>query len=293
MLKALAVLSLLLASAAGPVRVYGERSTVGFAITLTITADNHNSGRFVLQAQTQPGAVCAASILYSGFTTMNTVGGQQVAKFDGTVTWIWEPIRSAVVAVACSWNAQIKQAIGEFELSSQRPAATPTQTTSGPIAISFGDGIHKVGFDVIAGTYRTVGQDGCYWARVSDLSGNESAIVTNDNAVGPAIVTISPRDAGFISQGCGIWKRIPLPKAGGSGGKTHFGDGTYRFGVDVTYGTYHSAGMDGCYFATLSGFNGTDDDIVANDNASGPVTLTLQAPLVGVVSSGCGMWSKI
>ena len=71
---------------------------------------------------------------------------------------------------------------------------------------SFGDGTWRVGFDIEPGTYRTSGTDSCYWARLSNFTGSND-ILANDNARGPAIVTILRGDAGFISRRCGTWTR--------------------------------------------------------------------------------------
>lgn len=95
-------------------------------------------------------------------------------------------------------------------------AATPVTTTPPTTkpkpkpqepASSFDDGIWRVGKDIRPSTYRTSGSDGCYWARLRNLSGEFDAIIANGNPSGPAVVTISPRDVGFESQGCGTWHR--------------------------------------------------------------------------------------
>lgn len=158
---------------------------------------------------------------------------------------------------------------------------------------TFGDGTYGVGIDIRPGTYRTLGGDNCYWDRSRDLGGATSAIIANDNAAGPAIVSIAPTDAGFKTNACGIWRSIPAPHAGGSGGKASFGDGTWRVGIDVKPGTYHTDGGDGCYYEQLSGFSGGLNDIIANDNPSGPVTLTIESTQLGFKSKGCGTWRRL
>ena len=79
--------------------------------------------------------------------------------------------------------------------------------TSGPQATSFSHGVFAVGIDIAPGTYSTAGASGCYWARLSDFTGNLSGIIANGNPSGPATVTIAASDAGFKSQGCGTWTR--------------------------------------------------------------------------------------
>lgn len=79
-------------------------------------------------------------------------------------------------------------------------------TLPGNARSTFGDGTWRVGIDIEPGTYRTAGTDSCYWARLSNFTGNND-IIANDNARGPAIVTILASDAGFISRRCGTWTK--------------------------------------------------------------------------------------
>jgi hypothetical protein len=70
------------------------------------------------------------------------------------------------------------------------------------------DGTYLVNKEVMPGTYRNSGASGCYWERLSGLSGTSSDIVANDNASGPAIVTIDPSDVAFSTKRCGEWDKI-------------------------------------------------------------------------------------
>jgi hypothetical protein len=69
------------------------------------------------------------------------------------------------------------------------------------------EGTVIVGTDILAGTYRNSGGEGCYWARVRGFSGALSEIVANDNVNGRTLVTIKSTDKGFTSHGCGTWTR--------------------------------------------------------------------------------------
>lgn len=73
-----------------------------------------------------------------------------------------------------------------------------------------GDGTFLVGTDVEPGTYRSSGGDsyGCYYARLSDTTGNFDAIITNGIGDGQSIVTIEPTDAAFETSGCGTWEKV-------------------------------------------------------------------------------------
>lgn len=90
--------------------------------------------------------------------------------------------------------------------AAEAPAAlAPDPATQGPKA-TFTDGTHLVGADIAPGTYRAPGSPTCYYARLSDLSGEFSAIVSNGNGVGP-IITIAESDAAFTSRSCGQWQQ--------------------------------------------------------------------------------------
>ena len=54
-----------------------------------------------------------------------------------------------------------------------------------------------------------------------------------------------------------------------------FGDGTWAVGTDLEPGTYASAGGDSCYWARLSGFGGTIDDILAGYRGSARSIVTI------------------
>ncbi|MFJ9250345.1 hypothetical protein [Streptomyces sp. NPDC101776] len=73
-----------------------------------------------------------------------------------------------------------------------------------------GDGTFLVGKDIQAGTYRSKGKNkyGCYWARLSDTTGEGDAIIANGNAEGPAIVKVSAGDRAFQTTDCKPWKKI-------------------------------------------------------------------------------------
>ena len=64
------------------------------------------------------------------------------------------------------------------------------------------DGIWLVGADVDPGTYRSTGGDDCYWARLSDTTGE--GIITNGLGANQ-VVTIVASDTAFETVGCGEW----------------------------------------------------------------------------------------
>ncbi len=100
--------------------------------------------------------------------------------------------------------------------------ATTTQTTNAGSASSGddasadgipGDGTYDVGSDIKPGTYRSQGPQGglitsCYWARLSNTSGEVKDIIANDSTSGQTTVTIAPTDKAFTTTGCKPWKKI-------------------------------------------------------------------------------------
>src|SRR6266480_2077471 len=75
----------------------------------------------------------------------------------------------------------------------------------------------------------------------------------------------------------------------------HFGDGTYRVGTgsgSVRPGTYRARGGSGCYWERLRNFSGGVNSILANDNAIGPVVVTILRSDRGFSSHDCGGWTS-
>ena len=90
---------------------------------------------------------------------------------------------------------------GVAEVTSQQAAAAAA-TEAAERSAAVGPGILAVGTDIQPGTYRaeTAGTDpldGCYWARLSNLSGDFEAIITNNNFTGVATVEIQASDVAF------------------------------------------------------------------------------------------------
>jgi hypothetical protein len=74
-----------------------------------------------------------------------------------------------------------------------------------PLLSSIPQGKWVVGVHIEAGTYQAEGGDGCYWERLSGVSGEFDDLIANDLPGGSAIVEISSSDYAFNSSGCGEW----------------------------------------------------------------------------------------
>ena len=68
-------------------------------------------------------------------------------------------------------------------------------------------------------------------------------------------------------------------------------DGTYRVGVDIVAGVYHTDGGEFCYWERKSGLGGSFDEIIANGiTQDGPVTVAIGPSDVAFETQGCGTW---
>lgn len=88
------------------------------------------------------------------------------------------------------------------------PTPATTFTAAGP-KTTFGNGTHRVGIDIAAGTYIAPGGNGCYWERQSVFGGSGSgAIIANElSRGGQVVVTIEASDKGFKTTSCGTWTK--------------------------------------------------------------------------------------
>jgi len=183
-------------------------------------------------------------------------------------------------------------------ITARRTGYTPVTRTSaasatilGPAATLSGDGMYRVGVSLGAGTYVAPGGDGCYWERRSYAGSDLDGIIANDLSFGGRrIVTISSSDAYFVTEDCGSWTR--LAKLGTP--STSFGQGAQRVNIHIQPGLYKAPGGDGCYWATLSGFGGTLDEIIDNDiSFGGAQYVQIESGFVGFDSADCGTWVRL
>ncbi len=176
--------------------------------------------------------------------------------------------------------------------TTEPPTTTIPPTTLPPIP-SFGSGVQLVGQDVQPGVYATPGADsfGCYFERLSGLSGELDDIIANGNSEGPVIVEILPTDVAFSSSGCERWSAF----LGGTPVET-FTDGDWAVNQQVAPGRWSAEGDPdgfGCYWERASGFTHTFEEIIANDNTDGRAVVDISPTDVRFTSSGCGTWTRI
>ncbi len=84
-----------------------------------------------------------------------------------------------------------------FRLDETSAAQAAPASSSSKAGLAFSDGTGRVGVDIPAGTYRSLGRGTCYWKRLRGFGGTVSEIIANDYSYGPKVVTIAGTDAGF------------------------------------------------------------------------------------------------
>jgi len=152
----------------------------------------------------------------------------------------------------------------------ETPTTNPTPTQENTDVIK--PGTYIVGTDIQPGIY--VGNAGfdllgsCYWARLSNLSGNDN-INANDNAEGLFYLEVLPTDIALETR-CDITPIDKVPQRGEF--LTKLPSGIYIIGRDIEPGIFKGeAGADfleSCYWARLSNVSGINN-ILANNNATG------------------------
>ncbi len=181
-------------------------------------------------------------------------------------TLLTPTIEGEVQASATEGEAQASAVENEASLPTSTPAPTPTEEVEGLVT----EGTHLVGTDIEPGIYAGLageGMDTCYWARLSNLTGQDD-ILANANAEGLYYVEVLPTDAALNTR-CEL---LPLDKVPTQEVSSDaISAGTYLVGRDIEAGIYvglAGEGIDTCYWARLSNLTG-QDDILANENAEG------------------------
>ena len=170
------------------------------------------------------------------------------------------------------------------------PRLTPQLTPRPTPSIAFADGTHVIGEDIEPGTYRTVDYtDNCYWVRFAGFDNGLQDWIASVIGPGYHVVTIGPEDAGFDSDGCGGWTADLAPVTTAD---TGIGEGTYIVRVDMAPGRWQASSGANCYWARLSGFGGTDAEVIEQDLAADAIApvVTIGETDAGFTSNGCGEW---
>ena len=173
--------------------------------------------------------------------------------------------------------------------------ATPTESNR---VKNFSRGTWAVDVEIDPGTYSAVIPLGsvCFWSRLSSFSGEPSAFVVSESSIGHSVMTVRGFDAGFYSDGCGIWNAVSeFATVVESDLLTIFDDGVYIVNRDVRSGTYIAGGTDDetCFWSRLTGFDGDDFNRINVYASAGQAVATILDSDVGFRSFGCGTWRML
>lgn len=178
---------------------------------------------------------------------------------------------------------------------------------------SFGGGQWIVGDEVLPGRYFTDPDSGCFWQRRSGFSighlANRAALLPftsppdHDYIAGrelrfdsaQEIVDIHASDAAFRSRSeCGEWRTEP-PHVGT---QEQIRPGTWLVGDQIAPGTYRADAKYLCYWARVSGFGASQENVVDEGlvelDAGVELTVTIQVSDAGFFTDDeCGSWTRV
>jgi hypothetical protein len=132
------------------------------------------------------------------------IGGAVGSSGDGTTT-AGPATTTTVTATATATKTVLEESEPTEEPTTQAPK--PTKKAAPSIATTMEDGTYEIGVDAKAGRYKTIAEDGCYWERDKDDSGEFDSIIANDNVSDGARASVTVKKGEFFqSEGCGTWK---------------------------------------------------------------------------------------
>ena len=169
--------------------------------------------------------------------------------------------------------------------------SAPVKLPLWPVTVLRGDGVYRVGTQIKPGLYKATGTGAeCYWARLSGFGDRRQ--VTRGNYLGPArtYVQINAGDVGFESYGCGSWTTVTPT---GPRATRITADGIYRVGIDILPGQHFgSSSHDGCYLASLTGYNGLLSDIEQYFYGNAKVVITIESSMTALEVRNCGTLTR-
>ncbi len=155
-----------------------------------------------------------AIIVVSVIATNGSGTTDTASTGDGAPSTATAAAAAPSVASSTSDEPETSSSAVTTQRSSKAPETTKSQQTSAKVPApdkgadltGFEDGTFLVGSTVKPGTYRNgEGTSSCYWARLSGTTSTLDDVIANDNATGPAVVTIAKTDKAFNSERCGRW----------------------------------------------------------------------------------------
>lgn len=161
---------------------------------------------------------------------------------------------------------QNNNSAGSATTSEQQPAESRDKLEQ------YDAGMYKVGTDIPAGEYILKPSAMAYYQVATDSTGTLESIVSNDKFSGTRYITVS--DGQYLT----LTSCTAYPASYVSEGKVkndNLSGGMYKVGVDIDAGEYKVTPDGNGYYEVDSSSAGTLDAIVANENFSSDVYVTV------------------
>jgi hypothetical protein len=126
---------------------------------------------------------------------------ERVGSFSGSAGAVLASVTSDARQVVTLKDGETFRTVGCAPWTSDIYPVTRT------LFSDFGDGAWVVGTDIGTGPWTSPGGPDCHWARVSDFSGDAAAAKAVDDGTTNPVVNIDGFDRGFVTSGCGVWKK--------------------------------------------------------------------------------------
>ena len=176
----------------------------------------------------------------------------------------------AVMLTACGGSGAQTQdnnsAGSATTTSEQQPAESQDELEQ------YDAGMYKAGTDIPAGEYILEPSAMAYYQVATDSTGTLESIVSNDNFSGTRYITVS--EGQYLTlTGCTAYPASYV--SDGTIKNDNLSGGMYKVGVDIDAGEYKLTTDGNGYYEVDSSSAGTLDAIVANENFSSDVYVTV------------------
>lgn len=151
------------------------------------------NGTYAVGTDVQPGTYVSSNPGYCSWYRLSSLGGNgNIIASDNTSSG------KQYVTIAPSDVAFKTNSCSTWSLASSAPAGQPSSTIPG-------SGTYAVGVDIQPGSYASSNSGYCSWYRLSNFSGSNNIIASDNTASGKMYVTISASDVGFKTNSCSTW----------------------------------------------------------------------------------------
>lgn len=267
--------------------------TVGNRATCSQLRKTSPNGIASSRSKVKKSKALVSSVLYKKYKYLDTNNNGIVCeRSERAIIAVTSPLTvtpTIPVPTATTVPVQTPSTNVPLTTSSTVAPTTVVSSTTTTVPGSFMSGTKLVGGTGIApGRYVSTTASSCYWERLRGFSGQLSDIIANDNPPGShVIVDISASDSGFNSSRCGTWQPFVASP------QTSIGNGVWKVNDEIQPGLWSATFTTSCYWARLTGFGGSSDEIIANGLPSTSALVQIYVSDVGFLSTRCGTWTKV